>query len=142
MRQRMSSLTTLGAVMFVAMVTLMTPACARNDAERGRYLVEKVAICADCHSPRNERGEFDLAKWLQGSQLDFQPAHPMPVWASYAPPLAGLPGMDEAIVVRLLETGQWRDSRPLRPPMPQYRMSHEDAVAIAAYLKSPRASGQ
>jgi len=26
--------------------------------EHGKYLVERVGMCGDCHSPRNERGEF------------------------------------------------------------------------------------
>jgi len=41
---------------------------------RGKYLVERVAMCQDCHSPRNERGEFDTSRWLGGSMLAFKPA--------------------------------------------------------------------
>src|SRR5436190_5188705 len=34
---------------------------------RGRYLVEHVGLCADCHSPRNEKGEFVRELWLKGA---------------------------------------------------------------------------
>ncbi len=37
--------------------------------------------------------------------------------------------------VRLLETGE-RKSGPLRPPMPEFRFNHQDAVDAVAYLKS------
>jgi hypothetical protein len=35
-----------------------------------------------------------------------------------------------------LTTGIGRDNKPLRPPMPQFRMTVEDARAVFAYLKS------
>ena len=109
-----------------------------NPAEisRGQYLVEGVGMCADCHSPRNERGEFVRARWLQGGPLDFKPAHPMPAWTDVAPPIAGLPGWKDEEVVRLLSTGMSPNGQPLRPPMPSYRMTEEDAKAVVAYLKS------
>jgi hypothetical protein len=37
--------------------------------------------------------------------------------------------------VKLLTTGIWLDGKPLRPPMPQFRMSSQDAQAVVAYLK-------
>lgn len=59
---------------------------------RGRYLVEHVGLCADCHSPRDERGQFRRELWMKGAPLPFQPTVPMP-WSPAAPPLAGLPSM-------------------------------------------------
>lgn len=103
---------------------------------RGRYLVERVAMCADCHTPRNRNGELDRTQWLQGSALDFQPAHAAPNWAGKAPGIAGLPKLGDAAVIKLLETGLMPDGKPARPPMPQYRLSHDDAAAVADYLKS------
>jgi len=120
----------------------MASGCARVSTEqapaRGKYLVESVAMCADCHTPRNQDGAFDRSRWLQGSDIDFQPAHALPNWAGKAPGIAGLPKLGDAAVIRLLETGLMPDGQPARPPMPQYRMSHEDAAAVADYLKSLR----
>jgi mono/diheme cytochrome c family protein len=44
-------------------------------------------------------------------------------------------------MIRLLTTGVWTDGNHLRPPMPQFRMSREDAAAVVAYLRAltPRA---
>lgn len=115
--------------------------CAASDPQaqrlaRGKYLVENVGMCADCHAPRNEKGEFDQARWLQGSPLAFAPTVPMPAWANVAPAIAGLPGLNEADAVKFLETGVLPGGRQPRPPMPAFRMSHEDAGAVVLYLKS------
>ncbi len=34
---------------------------------RGRYLVEALGHCAECHTPRNILGGLDWKKWLQGA---------------------------------------------------------------------------
>jgi len=39
-------------------------------------------------------------------------------------------------MVTLLTTGVWRDGKRPRPPMPQFRMTQQDAQAVVAYLKS------
>ena len=104
---------------------------------RGKYIVEGVGVCGDCHTVHNETGEPDRTRWLMGAPLDFQPIQPMPIFAKVAPPIAGLPaGWTEAEVAKFLQTGIGRDGKPRRPPMPQYRMNPADAAAVAAYLKS------
>lgn len=35
--------------------------------ERGRYLVEVLGHCAECHTPRNLLGGLDRKQWLQGA---------------------------------------------------------------------------
>jgi mono/diheme cytochrome c family protein len=34
---------------------------------RGRYLVEAITHCGECHTPRNALGGLDHARWLQGA---------------------------------------------------------------------------
>lgn len=102
---------------------------------RGRYLVEHVGLCADCHSPRDEKGEFIPKLWMHGSALPFTPTVPMP-WSQAAPPIAGLPGMTEEQAVTFLRTGKRPDGTTPRPPMPEFRFSAEDANAVVAYLKT------
>jgi mono/diheme cytochrome c family protein len=105
--------------------------------ERGRYLAHQVGLCIDCHSPRNEKGEFIESKHLTGSAVPFLPSVPMP-WAPAAPKLVGLPaGFTEKDMVHFLMTGERPNGRPAPlPPMPPYRMNHDDAQAGAAYLRS------
>lgn len=104
----------------------------------GKYLVERVAMCVDCHTPHTDKGELDKTKWLAGSELGFVPTHPMP-WANMAPPLAGLPGWTETQMVKYMMTGVNNKGEFSRPPMPPYRLSQQDAEAVAAYLKSLKA---
>lgn len=35
--------------------------------ERGRYLVEALGHCGECHTPRNALGGLDYGRWLQGA---------------------------------------------------------------------------
>jgi mono/diheme cytochrome c family protein len=103
--------------------------------QRGSYLVESVGLCADCHTPRTEKGALDRSRWLLGAALPFSPTVPMP-WAPAAPPIAGLPAMTAAQDVEFLRTGKRPDGSMPRPPMPEFRFNAEDATAIVAYLKS------
>ena len=104
--------------------------------ERGKYLVENVGLCGDCHTPANEKGEPIPGKKLQGAELPFEPKVPMPVWAGKAPAIAGLPGLKDEDVVALLSTGVTTKGIRPRPPMPPYRFNKADAEAVVAYLKS------
>jgi len=111
------------------------PATA-TQVEHGKYLVECVSLCGDCHSPRNDKGEFDRAQWLQGELISFKPDHPMP-FAAIAPPIAGLPGYaNDAAALKFLETGTNAAGKLAMAPMPQFRLNHEDALAVVAYLRS------
>ena len=40
---------------------------------RGKYLVEEVVKCQECHTARSATGEQDKTKWLKGGALDFKP---------------------------------------------------------------------
>jgi mono/diheme cytochrome c family protein len=109
---------------------------AADTIARGKYLVEKAGQCQDCHTPRNEKGEWVREQWLLGAEIAFKPTVPMPAWMAVAPPIAGLPTLTHDQAVQFLMTGE-RPGRPrVTPPMPEYRFSKADAEAIAAYLKS------
>jgi mono/diheme cytochrome c family protein len=103
---------------------------------RGRYLVDDVGLCGDCHTPRDEKGEFIRDQYLKGAVLDFKPTVPVPVWSDKSPGIAGLPGWDKDAAIKFLMTGVAYNGLPARPPMPQYRFNQQDATAIVAYLKS------
>lgn len=107
-------------------------------AERGRYLVERVAMCGHCHTPRDDRGELRPSQWLHGAPVPLStPAGYAEKWTYKAPRIAGLPQYEtDADFVKLLTTGINRDGKEPMAPMPPYRMSEEDAQAIADYLRS------
>jgi mono/diheme cytochrome c family protein len=116
---------------------------ARSDAQasaanlaRGKYLVDHVARCGDCHSPTNEKGKTIPGKELRGAPLTFKPSVPVADWADKAPNIAGLRAWETSDAVKFLMTGIAYNDLPPRPPMPQYHMNKEDAEAIVAYLKT------
>lgn len=104
--------------------------------DRGEYIVNGVAMCGMCHTPRNDANEIDQGRWLDGAALWLLPAHPQQDWPLKAPRIAGEPPASDEEMVRLLTTGIWKNGAHLRPPMPQFRMSKEDAEAVVDYLRS------
>jgi hypothetical protein len=112
------------------------PSSTRGDVERGKYLVENVAMCGECHTPRNSRGDLKYDAWLQGASTWIRPVAPIENWADAAPPLAGLPSFTDKQFYTILENGTGPEGEVLRPPMHIYHMHREDAAAIMAYLKS------
>lgn len=108
----------------------------QSEIERGRYLVEDVAMCWECHTPRDANGNADRSRWLQGAPIWIMPVHPMTNWSMHAPALAGFPGFTEEQGEQILEKGVGPNGLPIQPPMHVYHMNHADAVAIIAYLRS------
>ncbi|SRR6266849_9492535 len=108
----------------------------KGEIERGRYLVEEIAKCAECHTPRKADGELDGSAWLRGAPIWIRPVAPIPNWADRAPALAGLPSFTQEQTEKVLENGAGPNGEPLRPPMHIYHMVPADARAIVPYLKS------
>ena len=131
------SLAIAGIFAFKSMNAADTDPAKAAQIKRGQYIVERVAMCGDCHTPKTDTGEYDRAAWLQGDVLDFKPTHPMPSFSAVAPPIAGLPtyATDE-LAIRFMETGTNVFGKMAMPPMPRIRLEHDDAVAIVAYLRS------
>jgi mono/diheme cytochrome c family protein len=109
---------------------------ATADVARGKYLVESVAVCGQCHTPRDSNGNPDRSRWLQGASVPYMPAKPDSDWPINAPRIGGTPPASDADMVKLLTTGIWTNGDHLRSPMPQFRMDRSDAEAVVAYLKS------
>lgn len=108
-----------------------------NAVARGKYLVEGVARCGQCHTPQNGDGSSDRSHLLQGAPVPWNPAKPDSNWPLTAPRIGGTPlPASDADMVKLLTTGIWTTGTPLRAPMPQFRMDRADAEAVVAYLKS------
>ena len=103
---------------------------------RGKYIVEGLAACGDCHTPRNTDGDIDRTKWLAGAPVFYEPAQRVPGWAISAPRIAGVPPGRDQEIITLLTTATWRDGKAPRPPMPHFHMERKDAEAVVAYLKS------
>jgi mono/diheme cytochrome c family protein len=106
--------------------------------ERGKYIVENVAMCERCHTPRDENGNPERNHWLMGGPVQMMQTYPTPTWATREPRIAGAPpGTDEQFIT-LMTTGISRTGMPPNLPMPPFRMTRPDAEAVLAYLKSLR----
>jgi len=104
---------------------------------QGKYIVEDLAMCVECHTPRDESGNLIRDEYLNGAPVPVKaPPYPQINWAVKAPAIAGLIGYTNDQGVRLLTSGVTRDGRVPNPPMPPFRMSVRDAEAVVAYLKS------
>ncbi len=105
----------------------------------GRYLVETVAGCGNCHTPHLPDGSLDPSKKFAGAFVIAEP-----VFKAYARNITpdmetGIGSWSEDDIVKAIRDGQRPDGRYLGPPMSfiWYRhMSDTDAHAIAAYLKT------
>lgn len=109
---------------------------SQGDAERGRYIVEDIAMCEECHTPRDAKGNLDESRRLQGAQIWIQPVHTMTNWANRAPGIAGFVGFTDAQGEDIFERGIGPNGLPIQPPMHIYHMSQSDALAVIAYLRS------
>jgi len=103
-----------------------------GDIERGKYIVEGVAMCGRCHTPGGDKGQPDHMRWLQGAPIRDPDAN----WAVQSPRIAGTPPGTDSEFVTLLMTGISRTGAPPKPPMPGFRMTKKDAESVLAYLKS------
>ena len=127
--------------LMIACIGWLTPPSVRAaaappaDIAHGKYLVEQIAKCGDCHTPHDEKGEPIAGQTLRGAILPFKATVPMP-WAAKAPNIAGLRGWEEAEAIKFFMTGKDRNSSPALPPMPSYRMNQADATAVVHYLRS------
>ncbi|HWR15978.1 MAG TPA: cytochrome c [Terriglobales bacterium] len=138
----MRKLTLLGGILLVCVTgisamaqTAATPAKPAGNLARGKYLVNNVGMCSDCHTPMDKRGNLVRAKFLQGTPLMFKPTVPVPGWMEAAPGIAGLEWTDEEAIT-FFTTGKRPNGTMAAPPMPQFRFNKADAAAVTAYLKS------
>ncbi len=121
-----------------AQETSGAPAAGGDQVARGKYIVEDVAMCGTCHTPRLPNGQLDRTRWLAGAPVPYLPAQPTSDWPINAPRLAGTPPATNAGMIMLLTTAVWIDGTQLRDPMPKFHMTRADAEAVVAYLRSLR----
>lgn len=102
--------------------------------ERGRYLVEALGHCAECHTPRNALGGLDTARWLQGA--------PNPSGKGTIPGIhAAKLTWSAKDIAYYLETGFTPDFDSAGGSMTDViahmaKLTPEDRMAIAEYLKN------
>ena len=110
-----------------------------GNVEHGRYLVESVAMCGECHSTRDQAGNIVPGTKFKGGPMPARVpwAQDGGSWPVMAPPIAGLPAYTDIQAMRLLTEGAIRrDGTQARAPMPRFRMSAQDAADVIAFLRT------
>lgn len=102
--------------------------------ERGRYLVEALGHCGECHTPRNALGGLRRDQWLAGA--------PDPAGDGRIPNItpAAL-DWSEAEIAAMLQSGFTPEFDTVGGSMAEVvrntaQLADEDRLAIAAYLKA------
>jgi mono/diheme cytochrome c family protein len=115
-----------------------------NGVERGRYLVDHVSLCGDCHTPRNSLGVPKQTYYLAGAS---EKAGPLGEAVANITPdkETGIGEWKREDIVELLHSGTKPDLDNVQGLMYEviqgisygYKdMTKQDALAIADYLKS------
>lgn len=125
-----------GAVMAQQAPAAPAAAEVRGNAEHGRYLVESVAMCGECHSTRDPQGNIVPGTKFRGGPMPARVPWPAD-WPVMAPSIAGLPAYTDIQATRLLTQGAIRrDGTRARAPMPRFHMSAQDAADVIAFLRT------
>ena len=104
--------------------------------DRGRYIVEAMAHCGECHTPRNVLGGMQLSRWLGGAADPSDPAGQARV-PNITPARLG---WSEGEIAYYLTTGFTPEFDSVGGHMAHVvenfaRLPEEDVTAVAAYLK-------
>jgi mono/diheme cytochrome c family protein len=122
----------------VSLVLFATTGRAETDVERGRYLVETLAACGNCHTPKGSNGPVPSKKFAGGDVIkhaDFTAVTP-----NITPdPETGIGRWTDHQIFVAIREGRRPDGSLLGPAMPSrsYRnLADEDVKAMIAYLRS------
>lgn len=124
----------------VAAVTLVAqPLAAQTDpVARGRYLVESIGGCGNCHTPKGPQGDMPGMNLAGGMVFEEPPFRA--VASNITPdPETGIGRWTDGQIARAIREGIRPDGRVIGPPMPieLYRsISDADLAAMVAYLRT------
>lgn len=133
--------TLLASATAVLLSTAAGSALAQKDAriERGRYLMDSVVACGNCHIARGEKGAPLFDKGLSGGMV-FDIPGMKAVASNITPdPETGIGKWTDAQLAKAIREGVRPDGTIIGPPMPVefYRdLSDADLAAIVAYLRA------
>ena len=130
-------------VLVIGLVVVAAPLTTQGQSpslERGKYLVEEVGRCQECHTPKTDTGEFDKTRWMKGATLIGVPSVTVVDWHQKSPDITSTSALwtrwGQDGFSKFLETAKNPRGGKAGPPMPAYMLRAEDAEAITAYLKS------
>jgi mono/diheme cytochrome c family protein len=126
-------------VAFVIACLMAVPATAQSPVERGRYLVDSIAGCGNCHTPKGSNGPLPGKELAGNAVIEDNPAF-RAVASNITPDKAtGIGNWTDAQIAKAIREGLRPDGSLIGPPMPigLYRgIADDDLAAIVAYLRT------
>jgi mono/diheme cytochrome c family protein len=128
------------AACFALMLGVVPGHAGQTQVERGKYLTS-IIPCTDCHTPGTFLGHPDMKRYLGGSDVGFEIPGLGVFYGSNITPdkETGIGKWTKEQIATAITSGKTPDGRILAPPMPVEsfkHLTHRDALAIAAYLKT------
>jgi hypothetical protein len=123
----------------MAFTAIVSSGSSRSQVDAGSYIVNRVSMCTDCHTPMLPDGSPNMDRRLAGAPITFNPAMKDSNQASHAPNLTRAGVLDEwntEQATKFLMTGRTPLGGTASAPMPRYRMDEKEAAAVTAYLRS------
>lgn len=119
-------------------VIAVSQAAAQNPVERGKYLVEVIGACGNCHTPKGPNGDI-AEKHLAGGFV-IEEAFGKAIGGNITQDKeTGIGSWTDQEIIRAIREGKSKDGNILGPPMPfpLYRnLSDNDVKAMVAYLRT------
>jgi mono/diheme cytochrome c family protein len=114
-------------------------AAAETPVERGRYLMNSIVACGNCHTPQSPQGPIPGREFAGGTPMNLGPAG-----IAHAPNITpdretGIGQWTDAQLIAAIREGRRPDGSIIGPPMPieLYRdLSDEDVAALILYMRT------
>jgi mono/diheme cytochrome c family protein len=128
------------APVLITAITIASSATAQSPVERGRYLVDGILTCGNCHSPKGPGGVEARDRLLSGGVIEWDTPTFKVKGPNITPDLdTGIGRWTDAQVRASIQNGVHPKGHPLAPVMPFafYKVfTPGDIGAVVAYLKS------
>src|SRR5437016_10446355 len=129
-----------GKLWLAALALVTTNVCAQTPLERGKYLVEGILTCGNCHTPRGPGGVLDTARRHAGgpqvwetNEYKVRPSNITPDKAT------GIGDWSTEQIKAAIRDGKGAKGQQLAPQMPSayYKIfMPSDLDAVLAYVQS------
>ena len=129
----------LAVVATALILSVSAGAAAQSTIERGKYLVESIMGCGNCHTPQGPNGPLPgkaLAGGLEFEHPGFFKAYSTNITPD---PETGIGKWTDAQIKVAIREGRRPDGTLIRPPMPfelDRRLAAAELDAIVAYLRT------
>lgn len=135
----MKAIRSMALAAFFPLLVASAQAQQAASLQRGKYLMESIVACGNCHLQRGPQGQPLFDKGLSGGMV-FEAPPFRAVAANITPDReTGIGKWTDAQLALAIREGVRPDKSVIGPPMPVefYRhMSDEDVAAIVAYLRA------